>query len=211
MRQDHPGDRAVTRNHLRDALTVSVVAVAWSLVSGAAAVAVGVRTSSTALVGTGADVLADMVSSVVLVWRFRVELHGGRPGVAVERRAHAVAATALLVVAVGVATGSIVRLASGHGASPDALGVVIASASLVVLPLLAVVKLRIARAIPSRALHTDAIISLVGAATAALSLLGLALTESLNWTAADPAAALGIAALAAVTSLRELRNLPAQG
>jgi divalent metal cation (Fe/Co/Zn/Cd) transporter len=50
------------------------------------------------------------------------------------------------------------------------------------------------------------VITFVGAATAALSLIGLVLTQSLDWTAADPAAALGIALLAAVAGVDELRD-----
>lgn len=191
---------------LRAALNISYASVAWSVVAGSVSIGVGLSSSSTALVGTGTDLIADLVSSVVLVWRFRVELHGGRPGHEVERRAHLVAALALIAVAVGVAAASIARLVSGHGASPSAVSVAVAAASLVVLPVLAVGKRRIAAAIPSPALRTDAVITIVGAATAGLSLIGLVLTESLDWTAADPAAALGIAILAAAAGVDELRN-----
>ena len=191
---------------LRAALTVSYASIAWGVVAGSVSIGVGLSSSSTALVGTGTDLIADLASSAVLVWRFRVELHGGRPGHEVERRAHLVAALALLTVGVGVATASIARLVSGEGASPDAVGLAAAAASIVVLPLLVVTKLRIARRIPSPALRTDAMITLVGAATAGLSLLGLVLTEALDWTAADPAAALGIALLAGVAGIRELRD-----
>jgi divalent metal cation (Fe/Co/Zn/Cd) transporter len=190
----------------RAALIISYVAVAWSLVAGAASIVIGTRSSSTALIGTGTDVLADMLSSVVLVWRFRVELSGGRPGHEVERHAHLVASLALLVVAVGVAAGAISHLVSGRGAESDVAGVTIATLSLVVLPVLAALKLRIAAAVPSPALRTDALITLVGAATALLSLVGLVLTRTLHWTAADPVAALGIAVLAAVTGGVELRR-----
>ncbi len=191
---------------MRSALTISYVAVAWSLVAGAVSIAVGVRSSSTALIGTGTDVLADMLSSVVLVWRFRAELHGGRPGHDVERRAHLIASLALLAVAVGVAAGALAHLASGHGAHADLAGLLVAAVSVVVLPVLAVIKLRIAPTVPSPALRTDALITLVGAATALLSLVGLVLTRTLHWNTADPIAALGIALLAAVTGAWELRH-----
>lgn len=194
------------RPAVQAALTISYAAVAWSLLAGNVSIAVGLQSRSTALAGTGADVLADMASSVVLVWRFRTELHGGRPDHEVERRAHLVASLALLAVAVGVAAGSFAHLADGQGAKPDLTGVAVAAASVLVLPTLAVIKLRIAAAVPSRALRTDAVITLVGAATAVLSLLGLILTRTLRWWAADPGAALGIAALAAATSIRELRS-----
>jgi divalent metal cation (Fe/Co/Zn/Cd) transporter len=187
-------------------LVISYVAVVWSVVAGAASVVVGVQSASTALIGTGMDVLADMLSSVVLVWRFRAELHGRHPAHKVERRAHVAASVALLAVAVGVTAGSVARLASGEGASPSVAAITVAAASVVVLPVLAVLKFQIAPRVPSRALRTDGLITLVGAATAGLSLIGLALTEWLNWSAADPVAALGIAALAGYTGIRELRE-----
>ena len=70
-------------------MAVSYAAVGWSIVAGTAAVIVGVQASSTALIGTGTDVLADMLSSVVLVWRFRAEVHGdGMPSPCKIGRAH---------------------------------------------------------------------------------------------------------------------------
>jgi len=191
---------------LRAALNISWMAATWTLLAGIASVAIGVHASSTALVGTGTDVLADMLSSLVLIWRFRTELHGDQPGHQVEQHAHLVASLALLAVAVGVATGSIIKLVSGRGASPDAAGIAVAAASVVVLPVLAVAKLRVAAQVASRALRTDALISLVGTATAALSLLGLLATQTLHWSAADPVAALLIAVLAGATGVRELRS-----
>jgi divalent metal cation (Fe/Co/Zn/Cd) transporter len=191
---------------VRAALNISYLAVVWSIVAGTASIVVGVRSTSTALIGTGTDVLADMLSSVFLVWRFRAELHGGRPGHDIERRAHLVASLALLVVAAGVAAGAVAHLVAGSGARVEVAGVAVAAASVVVLPVLAAVKLRIAAAVPSPALRADALITLVGAATAGLSLIGLLLTTWLNWTAADPVAALGIAALAAGTGVRELQG-----
>lgn len=63
-----------------------------------------------------------MVSSVVLVCRLRLELHGGRPGHLAERRAHLVASCALLLVALGVAAGAVARLLAGTAASVTAAG-----------------------------------------------------------------------------------------
>lgn len=167
---------------------------------------IGIQAASIALIGTGTDVLADMTSSVVLVWRFRVQTRGGQPGHAAEHLAHLVASLALLVVAVGVTAGSVAHLLSGQGASPGATGVLVAAASAVVLPALAAAKLRIAAGIGSRALRTDALITLVGAATALLSLVGLLLTKTLHWISADAIAALFIAALAGFTGVQELRS-----
>ena len=196
----------MSRTPAQSALDISYAAVAWSVVAGSVSVVVGVQSSSTALIGTGTDVLADMLSSLVLVWRFRSEVRGSGHPPHAEHRAHLLASVALLVVAAGVLAGSIAHLASGSGADPNAVGVTVAAVSLVVLPLFAIGKLRIARQVPSAALRTDGLITLVGATTAALSLVGLVLTETLHWWTADPIAALGIALLATGAGIRELRS-----
>jgi divalent metal cation (Fe/Co/Zn/Cd) transporter len=194
----------VSEDGLRDALTVSYAAVGWSAVSGAVSIGVGISAHSTALVGTGADVLADLLSSTFLIWRFRAERRGSHLPHVVERRAQVVAATCLLVVALGLAVAASVRLGAGHGAEASAAGTVVAAVSVAVLPLFAFAKYRIAPRVPSRGLRVDGHISLVGAATALCSLVGLVLTHAYGWTAADPVAALAIAVLAGVTGGYEL-------
>jgi divalent metal cation (Fe/Co/Zn/Cd) transporter len=190
---------------VRHALNVSYAAVVWSIAAGAASIVAGVSAGSTALVGTGTDLLADMLSSVVLIWRFRAERHGHSASHVAERRAQRASATALLVVAVGIAATAGVRLAERRGASAQAAGLIIAGLSVVVLPIFAIVKYRIAARVPSPALRLDGHITLVGACMAAVTLLGLLGTRELRWTLADPIAALVIAAVAGITAVREFR------
>ena len=197
----------MARVPLRDALTISYAAVVWSAVSGVASVVVGIAAASTALLGTGTDVLADMSSSVVLIWRFRAELHGRHASDAAERRAEQVASLALVLVAIGVAATAVARLSEHEGASSGAAGIVLAAASLVVLPGFAVLKYRIASAVPSPALRMDANITLVGATMAAVTLVGLATTSGFGWTSADPVAALVVAVIAGTVGVRNLRRL----
>jgi divalent metal cation (Fe/Co/Zn/Cd) transporter len=191
---------------LRDALRVSYWAVAWSVVAGALSVAAGVQAGSTALIGTGTDLLADMLSSVVLVWRFRAELHRGEAHPRAEQRAHIVSNGALIVVALGVAAAGIGRLVQGESASAEPFGISVAAVSLVVLVAFGVIKYRIAARVPSAALRADGHITMVGASTAAMSLIGLAVIAGTGWHGADPVAALCIAAVAAATGSRGLRH-----
>lgn len=189
---------------VQQALNLSYAAIAWTLVTGVIGVVVGVSAASTALVGTSADVLADMASSAVLVWRFRAELHGHPVGIRAEHIAERVAASALSLVAVGIAIAASLRLASGEAAEESALTLVIAVASIVVLPMFAVAKYRLAAAVPSPALKMDGHITLVGAGMAVITLVGLALTSAYGWAWADPSAALIVAALALAVGLRSL-------
>lgn len=197
---------------LRRALTLSYAAVAWSLVAGTASIIIGVAAASTALVGTGADVLADLLSSVVLIWRFRSERLGRRASHIVERRAQIAAATALLIVAVAIAATATVRLVQRQGPSPSAAGLVVASLSVVVLPVFARLKYLIAARIASPALRLDGHITMVGAAMATITLAGLAVTRAFGVILADPIAALVIAVIAGATAtvalVAERRSAP---
>lgn len=199
------------RSQVRRALHVSYAAAAWSAVSGAAAIAVGIAAASTALVGTGADVAADMVSSLVLVWRFRSELHGHHTTTRAEERAEQIAAAALILVATGITTVAVLRLASGSEAETSLASILVAATAAVVLPAFAITKYRIAARVPSPALRMDGHITLVGAVMAVITLAGLAATSTLGWSWADPCAALLVAGLAinvGTDTLRATRATP---
>ena len=142
--------------------------------------------------------LVDEVSSVVLVWRFRRHRTGDADQVdAAEERALKVATLGLLIVGLSLIGSGIQHLVASDTSRPDNYAITAAAASVVVLPLLARWKYAAAAALPSRALRTDAHISMVGAGTAALTLLGLALTEAFGWRWADSAAAVVIGVAAA--------------
>jgi divalent metal cation (Fe/Co/Zn/Cd) transporter len=187
---------ALRGDPLQAALRVSYLAVAWSSLSGLAAVLVALRAQSTALLGSGAGILADVISSVVLIARFQTERSGNRSPRITEQLAQRVSSGALVAVALGLVSVAIERLASGAVADPSAAAISIAAISALVLPLLARRKYAVARAVPSAALRMDAHITVVGAGTAALSLLGLILTSALGWSSPDPVAALMIAVVA---------------
>jgi len=55
---------------------VSGLSIAWGVLVGTAALIAGLRAGAVALVGFGAGSLVDASASVVLVWRFRLELVG---------------------------------------------------------------------------------------------------------------------------------------
>jgi divalent metal cation (Fe/Co/Zn/Cd) transporter len=185
---------------LRQALRLSYVAFAWTAMSGVAALVGGVTSSSTALVGTGADVLADMVSSAVLIWRFRGELAGHPASNRLERGAEVTAAIALLVVGSGIAVTALLRLLGHSKASPNGLALATAVASVVVLPAFVAWKYRVAARVPSPALRMDGHISLVGAAMAGITLIGLVVTAMWDWPQADPVAGILVAIAAVVVA-----------
>ncbi len=190
------------RDPIHAALRISWLSIGWGCVTGVASIALGALAASLALVGSGATVLIDLSSSIVLVWRFR-HPHGH---LAAERRAHQVAAVALSALAAVLAAFSIGRLVGGGTAHPGWASIALAVAGVAILPVMAARKYWVAARVPSRALRADAHITVVGAATALLTLAGLALTKA-GLEAADSLAALLVAVAAGVIGGRELHSL----
>jgi divalent metal cation (Fe/Co/Zn/Cd) transporter len=181
---------------LRDALRVSWVCVVWSLGAGSASLVVGVIAGSLSLGGLGASVLVDVISSAVLIWRFRHERGGGEFPESAERRAQIVAAAGLVVIGIALVATGIQHLVSLAHPDAPALALILAGANLGVLPLLARWKYRVAADVGSRALRTDAHITMVGTSTSALTLLGLGVDRGLGWWWADAVAAMLIGGVA---------------
>jgi divalent metal cation (Fe/Co/Zn/Cd) transporter len=189
---------------VRDAIRVSWVCVGWSLAAGAASLAVALTAGSLSLGGLGASVLVDVVSSAVLIWRFRRQQAGtGFPEQA-ERRAQVVASTGLIVIAVVLSIEGVRHLVDAARPSVPATALGLAAANLLVLPLLARWKYAVAAAVASLALRTDAHITMVGAGTAVLTVVGLGADRAFGWWWADAVAALVIAAVAADQGRRSI-------
>jgi divalent metal cation (Fe/Co/Zn/Cd) transporter len=170
------------------------LSVGWALLVGAASLAAGLAAGSTALVGFGLNSLVDGTASTILVWRFRQERLGLRTSAELERRAALVVGVILVLIAFFLAARAFAALADQEGAESSALGIALTSASMLVLPLLATMKLRLARSLASQALRADGVLSGAGAVLAAATLIGLVLNSTLDWWWADSVAALLIAA-----------------
>jgi divalent metal cation (Fe/Co/Zn/Cd) transporter len=180
------------------ALRLSWFSVAWGALSGTASLVLGVLDHSLAITGVGLNLLADLAASLVLIWRFDQERRWPHRAEGTERVARLVVSTALGLVAVFLAVQSVRRLADGTGPGGDVGPIVVAAASVTVLPPLARAKRRAGRALGSRALRGDGTLSGVGAAIALLALAGLLVARTLGWRWADPAAALMVAIVAGV-------------
>jgi divalent metal cation (Fe/Co/Zn/Cd) transporter len=180
------------------ALRLSWLSVAWGALSGTASLILGVLDHSLAITGVGLNLLADLAASLVLIWRFDQERRRPHRAEGTERVARLVVSTALGLVAVFLAVQSVRRLADGTGPGGDVGPIVVAAASVMVLPPLARAKRGAGRALGSRALRGDGTLSGVGAAIALLALVGLLVTRTLGWRWADAAAALMVAIVAGV-------------
>ena len=164
--------------------------VGYNALEGVIAIAAGFAAGSVALTGFGIDSVIEVTSGVVLWWRLRAELGAARVGPAVEARAARWAGVLLLALAVYIVAESGRRLLTGDRPGESVVGIVLTALSLIVMPLLARGKLRLAASLGSRALRADAHETIVCAWLSATTLIGLALNAVLGWWWADPVAAL---------------------
>ena len=97
---------------------------------------------------------------------------------------------------------AVIDLAQRHESEASTVGIVLAIASLIVMPLLAGLKRRNGRRLGSTSVVADSSQTLLCTYLSAVLLVGLLLNATVGWWWADPLAAVVIAALA----LREARQ-----
>lgn len=185
---------------LRRALQLSWLSVCFGAVMGTVSVGSGLLAGSLGVLASGMSVLADMTSSIVLVWRFRVERSDPSRAERVERLATRVVSVLLIVIALALAYESISALIAGHHPGSGVVTIIASAVSFLVLTPLAIAKWRTGAALGSLALRGDGTLSAIGAGTALFALIGLALFHAFGWWWADRVVALGIAVVAAVQS-----------
>jgi divalent metal cation (Fe/Co/Zn/Cd) transporter len=181
---------------LRRAKTLNAFTIAWNAAEGVVAVSAGVLAGSVSLVGFGLDSGIEVSAALILAWRLRRE----RAGVCsqeTDRRAQRLVAVSFAALAGYVGYESVSDLVAGSRPEVTAVGIVLAALSLVVMPVLARAKARLAPVLGSRAAQAEASQTNVCAWLSAALLVGLGAHAVFGWWWADPAAALVIAAIAA--------------
>ncbi len=190
-RSESPAEHA---RLVRIGVTVEWISIAWMVVEVGISITAAVLAGSVALMAFGLDSGIELVSAGVMVWRLGIEQHGGAQERVehAERRSAKLVGWSLMLLAVYIVLSAAWGL--WHRAQPEttALGIAIAAAALVVMPLLVRVKRRVADRIGSAALRGDAVEGVVCAYMAAVLLAGLMLRAVFGWWWADSVAALGI-------------------
>jgi divalent metal cation (Fe/Co/Zn/Cd) transporter len=185
--------------HLRRAVALSALSIAWSGVAGSLAIYAAVASGSLSLLGFGVDAVIDAVASAALIWRFTGESRRPEHAHRFERTAERMVGLALMALALYLAFGSVRSLAVQSHPEPTSASVALLLASAVVLPLLAAAKFRVAARLGSGALRADGVLTAAAALLAFISLASLVASSALGLWWADAVAAL----IVAVIVLRE--------
>ena len=172
---------------------LSWLSLAWMTVEGAVAILAGIAASSIALIGFGLDSAIEGFASVIIVWRFtgdRVFSH------AAEQRAQRLVAAQFFLLAPYVAFESVRTLLGGEHPDASWVGVGLAVASVILMPLLGIAKQRLADQLGSVATRGEGRQNMLCAYLAGALLLGLLGNALVGAWWLDPAVGLLIAAVA---------------
>ena len=196
------GDRAATA---RWGLRLQYVTIVWNSLECVIAVIAGVLAGSIALVGFGIDSAIEVASSVAALWRLaRDRDEASRE--AVERRTLRLIGVCFLLLAAYVAYEAVGSLAAHRVPEHSVVGIVLAALSLIVMPLLARLKRRVASRLGSGALEAETRQTEICAYLSAILLVGLAFNAWLGWWWADPLAAVGMVPLIAWEGWQAVRG-----
>ena len=160
--------------------------IGWNMFEAAVAIGAGVFAGSTALLGFGIDSLIESLSGSVLLWRLQ---HGAK-GERREQQARKMVGVSLLALAVYVAFEAVEALVKQEPPSVSYVGIGIAFLAMIVMPVLARAKRKVAASLESRAMHADSRQSDICGYLSAILLIGLGADALLGWWWADPVAGL---------------------
>ncbi len=169
------------------ALHLSYFTVGYNILEGGISIFAGILAGSIALVGFGLDSFVESLSGGVMIWRFRQ--HGKiseEQEERIEKKAVKLVGYTFFVLGVYVLYESVKKLYFGEIPNPSLLGIIIAIISLIVMPILFLMKYRTGKSIKSRSLIADSKETLACMFLSGALLIGLGLNYLFELWQADP-------------------------
>jgi len=167
--------------------------VGWNVIEGLIAITAGVIAGSIALVGFGLDSYVEVASGSVLIWRLRKHGFSDQEAEeAAEKKAIFFIGVTFFLLSIYVVYESGRKILFQAQVEESLVGIILAIVSLIVMPMLALYKKKIAVEINSRALRADAMETLACSYLSLTLVLGLGANAVFGWWWADPVAALAI-------------------
>ncbi len=172
--------------HLKRGRRLEYFTLGWNMVEAGVAIGAGWLAGSIALVGFGVDSLIESFSGAILLWRLASPAHDESR----EQLALRLVGASFFLLAAYVCFEAIKSLLAAEPPKASVPGIVLAVVSLIVMPLLARAKRKVAANLSSHALKADSRQTDICAYLSAILLGGLALNALFGWWWADPIAAL---------------------
>ena len=191
----------------RKALRLSYFTIAYNVAECALALLAGAWAGSIALVGFGLDSLVESLSGGVMIWRFaRHETMSAAEEERLERRAIKIVGWTFLVLGAYILYESLYKLIFREIPEPSLLGIFVALASIIIMPVLLFLKYRLGQHLGSASLMADSKQTLACAMLSVALLLGLGLNYLYGLWQADPVIGLVIVALLAREGYHTLKE-----
>jgi cation diffusion facilitator family transporter len=171
----------------KKALFLSYFTVGYNILEGVASILAGVMAGSIALVGFGLDSFVESLSGGVMIWRFRQ--HGKiseEKEEKIEKKAVKLVGYTFFILGVYVFYESVKKLYFREIPDPSLLGIIIAIVSMIVMPILFLMKYRTGKAVRSRSLMADSKETLACFFLSVALLIGLGLNYLFGFWPADP-------------------------
>jgi len=190
---------------VRRGLWLNYATLSYNIVEAGVSLLVGLLAGSVALVGFGFDSVIEVVASIAAQWRLRADLASERRE-RVEQTSHRVVGWCFLALGAYIAYESVESLWTRSRPDRTLIGIAVLAASAVVMPLLARAKRRVAHALESRSLGSEAAQTSLCAYLSIIALAGLALNALFGWWWADPLAALAMVPIIVKEGLAGIRR-----
>lgn len=192
---------------VRRGLRLNWLTLGYNALEAAVSLAAGLVAGSVALVGFGFDSVIEVTAAGAAQWRLRSDRHHARRERA-ERRTLRVIGWSFLALAAYVTWDAVLSLVERERPERSVVGIAVLVLSVVVMPVLARAKRRVAAGLGSSALDADATQTSLCAYLSAIALAGVALNAAVGWWWADPVAALVMVPIIAREGLAGIRGEP---
>jgi divalent metal cation (Fe/Co/Zn/Cd) transporter len=189
-----------TLKHIQRIQTITII---WMSAEAALSLWAAWTARSPALAAFGGDSTVEMLSAVVVLWRFRT--HASTHA---EQRAARIAGVLLFGLAAYVVLASALSLLGYNESKPSYLGMAVLVGAAIFMPVLAKEKRRLSALTGSAALRADAAESALCCYLSIIALMGLAVHAIWHIAWADPVAALAITPLIAFEAREAMRGKP---
>ena len=188
---------------VRRGVRLQYFTITYNSLEGVISLIAGLFAGSISLIGFGFDSLIEVTSGAAVLWRLRRDRHAAHRQ-SMERKALRIVGWCFLALSAYILYDSGSALMQQEAPGRSIPGIILAAVSIIVMPLLAAAKRRVAAEIGSDAVKADARQTDFCTYLSAILLCGLGLNALFGWWWADPIAALVMTPIIAKEGIRKL-------
>jgi divalent metal cation (Fe/Co/Zn/Cd) transporter len=182
---------AARHSVVRRGILLSYATIGYNSLEAIGSLIAGLLSGSVALVGFGVDSVIEVIASVAVQWRLRLDADLSRRS-ASEMLTLRIVGWCFVALAAYVTADGVKSLYLAEAPDRSWFGLTILVLSAVVMPILAWAKRRVALKMQSTALEAEAKQTSLCAYLSVIALVGVGLNALLGWWWADPVAALAM-------------------